>query len=121
MYGFLSRRAKGAFYEKKAEAFLKKQGYKTLARNQTYRGSELDLIMHKGEMLLFVEVRARGSQALFSACESLDTSKIKHLIKGAQIFLQRNPQWQNHALRFDLICFDNDQLTWIENAIEMDF
>ena len=118
---FFSPKAKGDYYEQKAARFLQKQGYHILKRNQSFKGAELDLICHKNQTLIFVEVRARGQNALAAACETINAAKIKRLIKGARLFLAQHPQYDDYALRFDIICFDDDQLTWIENAIEMDY
>ncbi|MEZ5405672.1 MAG: YraN family protein [Verrucomicrobiia bacterium] len=44
-----------------AARFLRKQGYKILIKRFRGRGGEIDLICRDGEVLAFVEVKARSS------------------------------------------------------------
>ncbi|MGA0955292.1 MAG: YraN family protein, partial [Burkholderiaceae bacterium] len=56
----ISSRAIGQAAEDLALKFLQSQGLKLVARNQLFRGGELDLIMRDGSQLVFVEVRQRS-------------------------------------------------------------
>ena len=64
-----SRRARGRQGEALAEQFLRRAGFRILARNVHLRHSELDLVALEGSTLCFVEVRLRSSGAFGSAEE----------------------------------------------------
>lgn len=45
--------------ERAAARYLKKQGYRVLARNRRFSHNELDLIVRKKKLIAFVEVKSR--------------------------------------------------------------
>ena len=53
-----SKKDVGALGESTAARYLKKQGYKVLARNYQCGKNELDLVMRDGRYIVFVEVKA---------------------------------------------------------------
>ena len=56
--------------ERRAEAFLKRRGLKTVIRNYACKLGEIDLIALDGATLAFVEVRFRRSSSHGSAAAS---------------------------------------------------
>ena len=50
----MNRRAQGSAAEEVAMRYLEQKGYKTLARNYTIRGGEIDLIMRAPQGTLAV-------------------------------------------------------------------
>ena len=50
-----------------AVRFLKKCGYKIVARNHRTRSGEIDIIARDGDTLVFVEVKARTTNRFGSA------------------------------------------------------
>lgn len=115
---FSSRKEKGNFYEAQAEEYLKNQGFTTIARQFTALRGEIDLIMHQGKLLIFVEVRQRQSMGYGGAKASIGAKKQATLVRTAQAFLQQYPQWRDAPMRFDVIAFENQQLQWIPHAFE---
>lgn len=102
--------------EEQALRYLTKQGFALVERNFQCRGGEIDLIMQKNGMLVFVEVRKRASAQFGGAAASVIPAKQARLKKAAQFYLQRYAD--PPACRFDVIAIDGEQLNWITNAID---
>ncbi|GIV85288.1 MAG: hypothetical protein KatS3mg052_2295 [Candidatus Roseilinea sp.] len=61
------RRDIGAWGEAIAARYLTECGYVLRARNWRHDHGELDIVAERGDMIIFVEVRARRSDALWPA------------------------------------------------------
>lgn len=108
-------------FGKKAEDlaadYLAKKGYKILARNYRFLKSEVDIICEFSGELIFVEVKARGTDIFLEPHEAVNKKKIKMLISAADEFMKER---QENA-RFDIISVlpdqsGNLQITHIEDA-----
>lgn len=118
------RRAQGSAGERAVERALAARGLKPLARNASYRLGELDLVMRDGETIVFVEVRARRSDAFGDAASSVDRHKRRRLVRAAQLFLARHPALAQSPCRFDVVGLDGPAaepvIDWIRNAFTLD-
>lgn len=128
--------ALGQWAEQRAQVYLEQQGFRILLRNFHSRFGEIDLIMTRSDELIFVEVKARQPTAWGHANEVITISKQRKIMHTALQFLQQYPQFEQYALRFDVICIDFLQriakipqqpflptaydLAWIENAFTFD-
>lgn len=81
--------------------WLRFKGYRILARRFKAPTGEIDLVVLRGDSLVFVEVKARSTLAL--AAEALGQRQQQRLIQGARLFLARNPRFASHTIRFDLV------------------
>lgn len=92
-----------------AQGLFKTKGYKIIARNYiTGKGTgagEVDFIATKPNLLVFVEVKQRKS--LDDAAHAILPLQQKRIWNAAEAFIQKNPQYQDHSVRFDviLVCF----------------
>ena len=119
MISQLLRSLRGQQAEQSAEDHLGRAGLATLARNWRARGGELDLVMREGEVLVFVEVRARSSAAYGGALSSITATKQKRVIHAARQFLMRHPEHAEREARFDVVSFEADgKLAWLKAAFE---
>ncbi len=85
--------------------WLMLRGYKPIRRNFTVKGGEIDLIMKKGEFLVFVEVKARRKDGLSSALEAVTRDKEKHLRFAAMRYMQTcDRKYKSLQPRFDVVC-----------------
>lgn len=115
----------GRWGEALAQRFLTGRGDAVLARNwrppRPARG-ELDLVLQRGDAIVFVEVRARHGPAFGAPEESVTTRKRARLIEAAQAYLDAHSlnalDWQ-----IDFVAIDFDarnrvtRITLIEHAI----
>lgn len=118
------RRAVGASVEAAAREHLVAQGMTPVAANVGYRLGELDLVMHDGESLVFVEVRYRRDDRFGGGAASVDWRKCRKLVRAAELFLMQHPRWADAPCRFDVIDAEGDvaapRLTWLRDAFRVD-
>jgi putative endonuclease len=98
----MDKRAKGTKGEDVACVYLVNKGYKILKRNYYTQYGEIDIIAHKDDVIIFVEVKMRTSIKYGLGMESVNHRKIEKLRLCAQIYLQENELY-NQSLRFDVI------------------
>ncbi|MGL5030236.1 MAG: YraN family protein [Aeromonas sp.] len=109
--------SKGQHFEQVAEHWLQAQGLQLVARNYRCRGGEIDLIMHQGQTLVFVEVRYRATASHGGAASSVTHSKQRKIVLAARHYLKQHAINEAHqACRFDVIAFEGNQPTWLQNA-----
>lgn len=79
----------GYFGENLACYYLRKQGYKIIARNfRCRRYGEIDIIASKDEVLAFIEVKTRSSSLYGQPMEAVTTVKQNKIYRCAQYFMQ---------------------------------
>ena len=91
----------GAWGETVAGAYLRRRGYRLLARNFRCRGGEIDIVARKGRYVAFVEVKLRRSGDFAEAREFVTAKKQARVINAAQLWLLKNPT--ELQPRFDVI------------------
>jgi putative endonuclease len=96
------RRWFGTRSERAAARFLRRQGYRILARNYTCPHGELDLIALDGRCIVFVEVRSTGSDDLERPAASVDEAKQRRLTNLALYYLQEH-RLLDCTARFDVL------------------
>jgi putative endonuclease len=92
--------------EEAAARFLKRQGYKILARSRRLAPGELDLVALDGRTIVFVEVKTRTSADVGHPAEAVDAIKQRKLTRLAVTFMKRHGLLEFPA-RFDVVA-----ITW---------
>ena len=92
----------GKLGEEMAKKYLMKKGYKVLQHHYCLRGGEIDLIVKKREMLIFVEVKTRTSDKFGAPEESINYFKQKKLNKAIRNYLFLK-DINNLSYQFDVI------------------
>ena len=82
-----NKRIIGLNYENKAIQYLEQFGYELIERNVFTPYGEIDLIMCKGCIFYFVEVKFRSSNAYGSPRDAIHTKKIKHMKQSAGFYV----------------------------------
>ena len=110
---------KGSSGERIAEEYLKKEGYDILARNFRTRLGEIDIVASKGEYLVFVEVKARKSEAYGFPSESVTYAKQRKTSMVASQYIKLN-MYFGAAVRFDVVevYLTEGRINHIENAFD---
>jgi putative endonuclease len=93
--------AHGARAEWIACAFLMLKGYRPVARNVGGKGGEIDLIMRRRDLIVFVEVKARADAE--TALCSVTPAKSRLIGKAARLWLSRNPWAHGFSQRGDIV------------------
>lgn len=118
----LHNQSLGRWGERQAEEHLVKKGYVILDRNVRTSYGEIDLITSIGNLLVFVEVKARSSTRYGYPEGGLTLQKRAHLLNAVQAYLQAHPEIENDW-RVDVIAvqrYKNGQVPEIihfENAL----
>ncbi len=88
--------------ERAAEKYLKRNGYRIVARNFRAAGAEIDLVAMDGETLVFVEVKTRRSRISGAPEEAVDERKQLRMRRAAEAFATRYRAGEKE-LRFDIV------------------
>jgi putative endonuclease len=91
--------------ERAAEKYLRRNGYRIVARNFRASGAEIDLVAMDGEVLLFVEVKTRRSREAGAPEEAVDERKQKRMRRAAEAFATRY-RADDTEMRFDIVAVD---------------
>lgn len=96
----------GRWGERHCEKFLRKKGFKTVARNYSCSSGEIDLIfmdMHASTpAIVFVEVKTRTSETFAKAQDAVGHKKQKKMSYTAKRFV-KDYQLKDKPLRFDVV------------------
>ena len=99
-------RSLGQRGERAAARYLRRRGYRIIARGDRSKWGELDLVAVDGRTVVFVEVKTRDNQDAGHPVEAVGTLKQRKLTRLAVTFLKRHGLLE-HAARFDVIA-----VTW---------
>lgn len=102
--------------EQRALEFLCQRGLSLLARQQSSRFGEIDLVMQDGSTVVFVEVRSRASAAFGGAAASVGWRKQGRIRRSAQAWLLQRYGNRWPDCRFDVCAQDGAHLEWIRGA-----
>ena len=91
--------------ERAAEKYLRRNGYRIVARNFRAAGAEIDLIAMDGEILVFVEVKTRRSRIAGAPEEAVDERKQTRMRRAAEVFARRY-RADEIEMRFDIAAVD---------------
>ena len=100
--GGLKEKSSGAWGEDLALRHLERRGYELVERNYRTRYGEIDLILRKDDVLVFVEVKLRRGTGFGDPLEAVTPHKQTTLRSLAEQYLSdRDPDFD--TLRFDVV------------------
>ena len=117
------RRLFGEKGEAEAERYLRRKGYRIIARNVRSSLGELDLVAEDGHVLVFIEVKARQTDQFGGAIHAVHRRKQQKLVRLASRFLAQR-HWMERSCRFDVVLLDATgtgafAIEHIQNAFEV--
>lgn len=86
----MSTTSTGRAAEDAAAEYLKTRGYKIVDQNWRTRRCEIDIIAKKDNIVSFVEVKYRKSDAFGGGLEYITTAKQKQMTFAAQLWVTEN-------------------------------
>ena len=87
--------------ERRALLWLLLRFYRLLGRRVKTKAGEIDLIMRRGNVIAFVEVKA--SHDFDKAIEALSPHQQGRLFRAASLYVASRPNLQNLDMRFDMV------------------
>ena len=90
----------GAQGEREAARYLRRQGFRILARGYRTSRGEIDLIARDGDVLVFVEVKARRQG---EPAEAVTLEKQRRLTLAGLQFLKEHGLLEQQRVRFDVV------------------
>lgn len=118
MPGNLHNREFGSEGENRAAAFLEDRNFSIIARNYRFgKYGEIDIIAQSGNLVIFAEVKHRGSGLYGGALYSISAGKKKSLVTAARAFIAGRPDYNRPEItfRFDLISIRDNSIEWVED------
>ncbi len=91
----------GRVAEALAALALAAKGYRVVRFGYRVGPGQVDLIVRRGRVLAFVEVKARGD--LEEAAESISSRQRERIMRAALVFLDRNRGFDGLDMRFDAV------------------
>jgi putative endonuclease len=92
--------------EELAARFLAACGFMVLASRFRCREGEVDLVMRRGPLLVFVEVKTRRGRSCGAPEEAVTPRKLQRLRRAVHRYLQQQPQPAGTVYRMDLVAVD---------------
>ena len=113
-------------YGKKSEsvavAQLKKNGYQILERNYRTKMGEIDIIARDGDVIVFVEVKARQTTGYGNPKHAVTWTKQQKIARTALTYLKSTNQMDQKA-RFDVVAIqpagNGPSVEIVKNAFEL--
>jgi len=106
------RSGRGA--EQLAALLLRFKGFSVLARRFKAPVGEIDLVVRRGRLLVFVEVKAR--QSLDAATDAVSATTRRRIQAAADAFLARRPHLAQSDMRYDIIAVAGWRMRHIPDA-----
>lgn len=95
------RERRGRTAEMRAAWALRLKGYRIVARRVRTPAGEIDLVACRGDMVAFVEVKAR--QTLAQAAGSVSPGQRRRIVRAAAHYIAANPDLAALTQRFDAV------------------
>ena len=104
--------------EEIAENYLLQKGFRTIEKRHREKNGEIDLIMEEGEILVFVEVKARfSSSKAGEGLRAVTAAKMKKISRAALLYVIRHG-WERRSIRFDVVEINRDGIIHVPDAFQ---
>ena len=77
-----------------AASWLRQNGFTLLHQNWRHARVELDIVAARDNVLHFIEVKTRSGAQFGEPEESVNRTKIRHLLKAGAAYQYEYPQWK---------------------------
>jgi putative endonuclease len=111
-----SSRARGAEAERRARRFYRLRGYRVLDANAWAGGNELDLVVRRGNSLIFCEVKEKSLDGFGDPLEMVGPEKQRRLRHAAEAWLAQRPELASLEVGFDVVADRGGRLERVAHA-----
>jgi putative endonuclease len=110
-----SNQSRGAWGERLAASHYERAGYEVIDRNWRDADGELDLVLRRGELYVFSEVKTRRSDRFGSPASAVTPDKQRRIRRLAVAWL-RTHGLRAVDMRFDVVAITGVHVQIIESA-----
>ena len=96
--------------ERRAAWWYRLRGWRILGANVRAGGNELDLIVRRGRVLRFVEVKERSGPGFGGASAAVGAEKQRRVRRAAEAWLAAHPECSGLELGFDVVAVEAGRL-----------
>ncbi len=93
---------RGREEERRVAWHYRLRGYRVLGTNVWAGGNELDLIVRRGNALVFCEVKSKRAGGYGDPLAMVDEEKVRRLTRAAEAWLARHPDCLRLDARFEI-------------------
>jgi putative endonuclease len=86
-----------------AARWYRRRAWRVLDHNRWLAGAELDLVVRRGRVLAFVEVKSKSGAGFGDPFEMVTPLKIARIRRAAELWLRLHPELGELEVRFDVI------------------
>jgi len=96
------RQAFGELGERIAERWLRRQGWRVVQRRFRAGHRDIDLVVERDDLVVFVEVKARRGAEFGDPVEAVNWNKQRQLVRSASVWIDRHGR-RSESYRFDVV------------------
>lgn len=112
----MPRAGRGEAAERRAAWWYRLRGWKILGENVWAGGSEVDLIVRRGSVLRFVEVKEKRGSRFGDPLEMVTAEKQRRLRRAAETWLGSRPELGRLRVGFDVVAVQDGRLRRVPQA-----
>ena len=101
--------------ERRAARWYRLRGWRVLATNAWAGGNEVDLVVRRGRVVRFVEVKEKRGAA-FDAREAVTEEKQRRVRRAAAAWLAARPELAGLQVAFDVVAVQAGRLERLADA-----
>ena len=102
--------------EDRAAWWYRWRGYRVLERNAWEGGYELDLVVRRGRLIAFVEVKSKSGVGFGDPLEMVTPLKVERVRRAAEAWLRQNPLHDGLRVRFDVVAERAGRIEVVQDA-----
>ena len=100
--------------ERRACWHYRLRGYRILDANAWAGGNELDLVVRRGRMLVFCEVKSKSRRHYGDPLEMVGPEKQRRIRRAAEAWLAAHPENAGLEVRFDVVAVRGGRLARVQ-------
>ncbi|MFL5962358.1 MAG: YraN family protein [Gaiellaceae bacterium] len=102
--------------EVRAARWYRRRLWRVLDHNRWLGGAELDLVVRRGRVLAFVEVKSKSGDGYGDPFEMVTPVKIARIRRAAELWLRLHPELNGLDVRCDVIAERAGRIEHLPNA-----
>jgi putative endonuclease len=102
--------------ETRAAWWYRLHGYRILDGNVWLAGGELDLVVRRGRVVAFCEVKSKAGDLHGDPLEMIPPAKIARIHRAAEAWLARRPELERLDVRFDVVAVRGTRIEHVPDA-----